>query len=79
MILNSKKIKYVILEELVKKLPQDTDELNIFINADSIFKSFYNPSIKEQLNAIKNENKYLLSSEFITIIAHYRHFFYSRY
>ena len=79
MILNSKKVKYVVLEKLVKYLPQDTDELNIFINADSIFRSFYNPTVKEQLNAISSNDKYLLSSEFINIIAHYRHFFYSRY
>lgn len=78
-LLNSKKVKYVVLEKLVKQLPMNTDELNIFISAESIFKSFYTPQLNEKVNVLRNADKYLISSEFINIMAHYRHFFWSRY
>lgn len=79
-ILNSKKIKYSVLEPLIlKNIPKDTQEINIFISVDSLIKQFYNPKINETINALDSEDKFLLSSEIINVIAHYRHFFYSRY
>ena len=78
-LLNSKKVKYVVMEELVKQLPFETEELNIFISADSIFKSFYSPKLNDSVKVLNTSSHYMISSEFINIMAHYRHFFYSRY
>lgn len=77
--LNSKKVKYVIMEQLVKRLPTNTEEINVFINVDSLLRGFYNPKIYEAANSLSDEDKHLLSSELINIVAHYRHFFWSRY
>lgn len=78
-IINSKKIKYAVLNNLIKDLPQDTEELNLFISVESILKSFYAPKVNEVFNSLNNEDKYLLSSELINIAAHYRHYFWSRF
>ena len=78
-LLNSKKVKYVVMEKLVKELPFETEELNIFISADSIFKSFYSPKLNDSVKVLNDSSHYMISSEFINIMAHYRHFFYSRY
>ena len=78
-ILNSKKIKYSVLKELINDLPEDTEELNLFISVESIMKHFYNKKVNEIFNSLTNDDKYILSSELINIAAHYRHFFWSRY
>jgi hypothetical protein len=39
----------------------------------------YNPKVNEIMNSLEVPEKYLLSSELINIVAHYRHFFWSRY
>lgn len=79
-VLNSKKVKYAVLEPLIEKnLPSDTQEVNIFISIETVLKQFYNPKLNETVNSLDSEDKFLLSSEIINIVAHYRHFFYSRY
>ena len=78
-IINSKKIKYSVLNSLIKDLPQNTDELNLFISVESVLKSFYATKVNEIFNSLEQEDKYLLSSELINIAAHYRHYFWSRY
>ena len=78
-IINSKKIKYVILNNLIKDLPQDTEEINLFISIESIIKSFYATKVNEIFNSLDQEDKYLLSSELINVAAHYRHYFWSRF
>jgi hypothetical protein len=79
-IINSKKTKYSILQPLVEKnLPKDTKELTVFISLECILKQFYNPRVNETINSLEIPEKHLLSSELINIVAHYRHFFWSRY
>ena len=79
MIINSKKVKYIVLDELIKKLPVNTEEINLFISIDSLLKSFYNPQVNEKINVLDSDDQYMLSSEIINIAAHYRHYFWSRY
>ena len=79
MIINSKKVKYVVMDELIKKLPVNTEEINLFISIDSLLKSFYNPQVNEKINVLDSDDQYMLSSEIINIAAHYRHYFWSRY
>ena len=78
-LVNSKKIKYTVMNELIKQLPQNTEELNLFISVESILKPFYSPNVNEIFNSLDNDDKYLLSSELINIAAHYRHYFWSRF
>lgn len=79
-IINAKKIKYAILKPLVEQnLPSDTKSLNVFISLECIMKQFYRPEVNERMNSLDMPEKYLLSSELINVVAHYRHFFWSRY
>jgi hypothetical protein len=79
-IINSKKIKYSVLNPLIQNnLPKETKEVNVFISLECILKQFYNPKVNEIMNSLEVPEKYLLSSELINVVAHYRHFFWSRF
>lgn len=79
-IINSKKIKYSVLQPIIQSnLPNDTKEVSVFISLECILKQFYNPKVNEIMNSLEIPEKYLLSSELINVVAHYRHFFWSRY
>ena len=79
-ILNSKKIKYDILNILLQPvLDKKYDEIVCYINLNSILKNFYGMKPDEVADDLMNIAPNALSSEIINIAAHYRHFFYSRY
>jgi hypothetical protein len=46
---------------------------------ECLLKQFYNPKVNETINSLEIPERYLLSSELINIVSHYRHFFWSRY
>lgn len=84
-ILHSKKLSYETLIPLIKPYVNAkqinvnaTDTVNIFVDFWDIVKPLYNPQTLETLNNMKVHERFMISSEIINIIAHYRHFFYSR-
>lgn len=78
-ILHSKKTKYIVLDQILKKhIKPECENVNIFIDINSILKTLYQPSILEIFNSLNVKEKYLISSEILNIAAHYRHYFYSR-
>lgn len=79
-IINSKKIKYEVLDKLFfSNLLFDVEEVSLFFSVESILKQFYNPNIIEIVNSCENEYKFFLSSELLNLAAHYRHYFWSRF
>ena len=78
-IINSNKIKYKVLNDtIVPKLADlNPDELTIYIDLDTIFNKFYSPNVVDTIR--NNDNQFILSSELLNIIAHYRHYFWSRF
>ena len=78
-ILNSKKIKYNILKELVQPYLNDVDEISCFLSLNSVLKTFYSLKPDQVAESLDVSPQNALSSEIINIIAHYRHFFWSRY
>jgi hypothetical protein len=84
-ILHAKKLNYQTLVPLIKPYVNPkyidmngTDTVNIFIDFWDIIKPLYNPQTIETLNTLKVDERFMVSSEIINIIAHYRHFFFSR-
>ena len=81
-IFNSKKIKYSSLKELLKpyisNYPQETN-VNIFLDIQSLLKSFYNPQVLNIYNSLSSNESLIFISEIFNIVGHYRHFFASRY
>ena len=78
-LINYKKIKYTILNELVMEKLKGIQEVNCFISLDSILKSFYTIKPDIVAESLSQAKPNALSSEIINVVAHYRHFFYSRY
>lgn len=80
-IINSKKIKYSVLNPLLRDYLDCKiyNEINIFISLDTLINQFFNKNINEKVNILKEKDKYFLSSELINVTAHYRHYFWSRY
>src|SRR5690554_790786 len=79
-ILNSKKIRYEILNrDLNKYVPKDIEEVNIFIDVWSIINSLYNPNVMETFTSLNVNEKYMISSELLNLAGHYRHYFASRH
>ena len=80
-ILISHKIKYVVMDELL--LPHlinyEKKEINLFVSMNSILKSFYSYKPDEVSLSLSHAPSNALSSEIINILAHYRHYFWSRY
>ncbi|AMS01304.1 hypothetical protein AR9_g220 [Bacillus phage AR9] len=87
-ILHSKKLSYDTLMPLVKPYinnktiitgtDREYNTVNIFIDFWDIVKSLYNPQTLETMNSLKQRERFMIASEVINIIGHYRHFFYSR-
>ena len=81
-ILNSKKIKYTVLDELFNGRLVNKDiefrEMNIFIDLQSVIRQLYKPEIMQQVSSLSERDRIMISSELINIIGHYRHYFASR-
>lgn len=77
-IINGFKVRYSILDEMVDKSKIYGERTNIFVNVDSIISRFFrNDECISAFNAL-NDNM-ILTSEMINIVAHYRHYFWSRF
>lgn len=80
--INSHKIKYSILKDLVREYIEfndESDEVAIYINLDSILKVFYRDDIISGMQNLKYLENVVLCSEIANIAAHYRKFFWTRY
>jgi len=79
-ILNSKKIKYKVLDELLEyELPKNIDTVNMFIDIYSVINTLYSPQvIEESLPTLNEHEKFMITSELVNLVAHYRHYFISR-
>lgn len=79
-IINFQKIKYDKFSELLhSENITKGNRFNIFINVETILDYFYKEQIIAAMNSLKSKENIILVSEFINLIAHYRHYFYSRY
>lgn len=79
-IIHSKLVKYDKLTELIKKYNLEGNKISIYINLDSILKKFYkNDEVLSSMKALYDNDILILTSELINIIAHYRHYFWSRW
>lgn len=85
-VLHSKKLSYERLIPLVKeyisthnKSNSFGDTVNVFIDVYDVLKPLYMPQNLEVLGTLKVDERYMISSEIINIVSHYRHFFYSRF
>ena len=78
-LINHKKIKYSILKELIAEYMVGVKEVNCFLSLDMILKTFYSIKPDEVSESLASANPNALSSEIINVVAHYRHYFWSRY
>lgn len=77
-IINGFKIKYSMMSDMIHISELEGRKTNVFINIDSILSKFFRSD--EVISAFNSlEDNVILTSELINIIAHYRHFFWSRY
>jgi hypothetical protein len=78
-IMHSKKTKYTVLDQIFKKyVKPDAENINFFIDVESVLKSVYQPKTMEIFNSLNVNEKWLISSEIINLASHYRHYTYSR-
>jgi len=77
-ILNSKKIKYEILNSLFPKFPKNITTVTMYIDVFSIINNLYNPNVLENISSFNNEKSVIFSSNIINLAAHFRNYFATR-
>jgi hypothetical protein len=79
-LMNGKKIRFEVLNELIPKFPDNIDTVTIYIDLFSIIHPLYNIKILEEVhNLVMNDNnKFLISSHLINTAAHFRRYFATR-
>lgn len=79
-IINFQKIRYEKLSELLNEKNIKTKRrFNIFINMETILDYFYKEQIVAAINSLRSRENIILVPEFLNLIAHYRHYFWTRY
>lgn len=78
-IINYHKIKYDKLIELIRNSDMEGSKVNVFINLNSILNKFYREDIMSGILSLKYRENIVLTAEIINLVAHYRHFFWSRF
>lgn len=78
-IINYQKVTYEKLRELIEPEFVKGKTVNVYINMNSILNYFYAPATIDAMNSLRKFENIILVPEFINLIAHYRHYFYSRY
>lgn len=80
-IINTHKVKYTVLDEIVKNMNigKDIENINIYINLDSIFGAFYRDDIADNIKSLNNGDHTTLCAEIANIAAHYRRYFWTRH
>jgi hypothetical protein len=77
-ILNSKKIRYDLLNDLFDHIPSKYETVTMYIDLLSILNSLYNPNILESITSFDGDKKRLMSSNIINMAAHFRNYFATR-
>ena len=81
-IINSKKIKYSVLDDILRDYlnfkNHRNKNMNVYIDLETITKQLYTENVLESFNHVKDKDRLAISAEIINIIAHYRHYFASR-
>ena len=77
-ILNSKKIRYENLNELIKTFPKGKDTVTMYIDIISVIGQIYAPNIIEEIKMFGSREKCLISSSIINMAAHFRRYFATR-
>lgn len=79
-ILNSKKLRYEVLDQLLKlRLSGNAGKtVNIYIDHQSVIKQLYTPELLPLFTSVNARDRIVIASELINIIGHYRHYFASR-
>jgi hypothetical protein len=77
-IINSKKIRYELLNQLFDKIPKGKDTVTMYIDLYSILNQLYNPNVLESITHLDYEAKIILTSHIINMAAHYRRYFATR-
>jgi hypothetical protein len=78
-IINFQKVRYDKLKEIIEPGLIKDKTINIYINFNSILEYFYAPRVVEAMNSLESKDHLIFVSEFINLMAHYRHYFYSRH
>lgn len=78
-IMNYQKVNYQKMRELIDDSFIKGNEINMYINMNSILEYFYTPSNIDAMNSLSKFENILIVPEFINIMAHYRHYFFSRF
>lgn len=82
--LHSAKLNYLRLGQTLSKLIhterllENKDTINLYIDVFSVMKNLYKSELEDQISNVNIYDRYMLVSEIINIVGHYRHFFYSR-
>lgn len=77
-ILNSKKLRYENLNELIGNLPKGKDTVTMYIDIMSVIGQIFAPNVIEEVKLFGNREKFLLSSNIINMAAHFRRYFATR-
>lgn len=80
-LINTHKIKYSVLNNLSKEIEglKECKNLNIYINLESLFKSFYGGNVASDVLSLSSEESVTLCSEIANLSAHYRRYFWTRH
>lgn len=78
-ILNYQKVSYEKLKELINVELIKDKIINIYVNMNSVINYFYAPATIDAMNSLRKLENVLFVPEFINLLAHYRHYFYSRF
>lgn len=78
-ILNAKKIKYVMLDELFTELPPKIKNITFYIDLYDIIRDIYIQNIGEELLTLSEKKKLFISSSIINMIGHLRKYFLRHY
>ena len=78
-IINFHKVKYDKLIELIRSSDMEGSKVNVFINLNSILNKFYREDVISGVISLKYIENIVLTAEIINLVAHYRHFFWSRF
>lgn len=78
-IMNFQKIKYSKLNELIPIDFIQNKRVNFYINLNSILDNFYTDNIISAMNSLQGSEYLVFVPEFLNILAHYRHYMFSRF
>lgn len=78
-IMNFQKIKFNKLDELVPLNYSRGKRINIYLNMNSVLSYFYSENIISAMNSLTGKEYLIFVPEFINLMAHYRHYFWSRF